>query len=71
MGRSGNFLTLSFNHTDDDTLVYIIEASNDLLSWSTAHTYPAFTSEGNETYTDNVSLAAQTRRFLRLVVTAP
>ena len=71
LARSGNSLTLSFNHVGDATLVYAVEASNDLVTWSTAHTYPAFSTAGGTTYTDTVSLATQARRFLRLVVTAP
>ena len=71
VARSGQFLSLSFSHIGDITLVYRIEASNDLTSWSTAHTYDPFDSAGTETYTDTVALTSQARRFLRLVVTAP
>ena len=71
VARAGNVLTLGFSHSGDPTLLYKIEASNDLASWSTAYTFPAFNSPGNETYTDTVPLDSQTRRFLRLIVTAP
>jgi hypothetical protein len=72
VARSGNALTLSFSRIADATLVYKIEASNDLTSWTTAHTYTEpFPGAGTTTYTDTVSLTAQARRFLRLVVTAP
>jgi hypothetical protein len=72
VARSGNVLTLSFSRIADATLVYKIEASNDLTSWTTAHTYTEpFPGAGTTTYTDNVQLTAQPRRFLRLVVTAP
>jgi len=71
VARSGEFLTLGFSHINDATLVYKVEASNDLASWTTVQTYPAFTSAGSTTYTDNVALSGQPRRFLRLVVTAP
>ena len=71
VARSGNFLTLAFNHIGDTTLVYKIEASNDLASWTEAISYTPFSTAGSTTYTDNVSLAGQPRRFLRLVVTAP
>ncbi len=71
VARSGAFLTLSFPRIADPSLVYMIEASDTLGSWSTAHTYPAFGGTGTTTYTDTVSLTSQSRRFLRLVVTAP
>ena len=70
-GRSGSFLTLTFNHVADDALVYTIEASGDLATWNTVHTYPEFGASGTEIYTDTVALSAPTRRFLRLVVTVP
>ncbi len=71
VGRSGDFLTLSFSHSGDSTLVYKIETSSDLTGWSTAHTYEPFGVAGSKTYTDNVAVNSQARRFLRLVVTAP
>ena len=71
VARSGSVLTLTFSHIGDSSLVYMIEASDTLASWSTAVTYPAFTTTGSTTYTDTVSLTTQPRRFLRLVVTAP
>ena len=72
VARSGQFLTLSFSRIADATLAYKIEASTDLTSWSTVHTYTEpFPGAGTTTYTDNVSITAQSRRFLRLVVTAP
>ncbi len=71
VARSGDFLTLSFNHIGDTTLVYMIEASDDLVTWSTVRTYPEFSTTGGATYTDTVSFATQARRFLRLVVTTP
>ena len=71
VGRVGNALSLGFSHGGDPTLVYKIEASNDLVTWGTVHTYGPFSSAGNKTYTDTVSLDSQARRFLRLVVTAP
>jgi fibronectin type 3 domain-containing protein len=71
VARSGNALTLSFSRIADATLVYKIEASNDLVGWTTAHTYGTFPDAGTTTYTDTVQITAQPRRFLRLVVTAP
>jgi hypothetical protein len=41
------------------------------MSWSTVHTYEPFGAAGSKTYTDSVAVNSQTRRFLRLVVTAP
>lgn len=70
VGRSGNFLTLGFHHIGDATLVYSIEATNDVTgSWTTVQTYQAFSAAGDEVYEDTVSLATQPRRFLRLRVT--
>jgi len=71
VATSAGKLTLSFAYIADSTLTYSIEASNDLATWSTVHTYPAFTSAGTATYTDTVVLSSGSRRFLRLKVTAP
>lgn len=71
VARSGNFLTLSFNHIGDASLSYVVEASNDLATWTTAQTYTGLTAAGTTTYTDTVSLTAGTRRFLRLKIVAP
>lgn len=72
VARSGNFLTLGFNHPANSGLTYEVEATNDLgATWTTVHTFPAFTSAGAETYTDSVNLStAGTRRFLRLKISA-
>lgn len=69
LGRSGNVLTLAFSHVGDATLVFTIEASDTLGSWTTVHTYPAFSIAGSETYTDTVNVTTAQRRFLRLRVT--
>ncbi len=73
LGRSGNFLILSFLQPGDASLTYTVEASNDLAgAWSTVHTFDPFTVEGPGNYTDTVDLATAPRRFLRLrVTTAP
>ena len=71
VARSGNVLTLSFAHIGDTSLSYVVEASNDLATWSTAQTYTGFATAGTTTYTDNVTLTSGARRFLRLKVTAP
>ena len=71
VARSGAFLTLSFPRIADSNLVYMIEASDTLSGWSVVHTYSAFETTGTTTYTDMVPLTSQSRRFLRLVVTAP
>lgn len=67
--RSGDFITLSFSHVADASLTYVVEASNDLVSWSTVRTYTNLAA-GSTTYTDTVSLTTQPRRFLRLRVSA-
>lgn len=70
LGRSGNFLTLTFNHPADASLVYQIETSNDLgTTWTTLPALPAFTTEGTYIYTDTADLTVTPRRFLRLKVT--
>lgn len=68
--RSGNFITLTFSHVADASLTYVVEASNDLATWTTAQTYTNLAA-GSTTYTDNVSLTTQPRRFLRLRVSVP
>ena len=71
LARSGNFLTLTFDHPADNSLTYTIEATNDLAgTWSTVHTFLPFTTPGTETYTDTADLTVTPRRFLRLKVTA-
>ncbi len=65
---AGGFLTLTFQHVADDSLVYSIEAADDLGSWTAVHTYPAFTDAGEETYTDSSPASGFVRRFLRLNV---
>ena len=71
VGRSGNFLTLAFDHPADATLRYEIEAKTDLAaaSWTVVHTYYPFATAGSEVYTDTEDLAVTPRRFLRLKVT--
>ena len=70
LGRSGNFLTLAFDHPADASLTYAVEASNDLTgAWSVVHTFAPFSTAGSETYTDTVDLTVTSRRFLRLKVT--
>ncbi len=71
VARSGNVLTLTFNHVGDASLGYVVEASDDLSGWTAVQTYPGFTSSGATTYTDTVTLTGAARRFLRLKVTAP
>ena len=72
LARSGNVLTLSFEHIADPALIYTVQASGDLTTWSAVgQPYTGFTTVGTTTYTDTVSLATQPRRFLRLVVSAP
>ncbi len=65
-------LTLTFDHIGDATLSYVIEASNDLATWTPAQTYTGLSAAGTITYTDTVALSSTPRRFLRLeVATAP
>lgn len=71
VARSGGVLTLTFNNIADASLTYVVEASNDLSTWSPAQTYTGLTASGNITYTDNVTLSGASRRFLRLKITAP
>lgn len=71
VGRSGNFLTLAFDHPADPTLRYEIEAKSDLAAatWSVVHTFTPFATAGAASYTDTEDLALTPRRFLRLKVT--
>lgn len=70
-GRSGNFLTLAFDHPADATLRYEVEAKSDLAAatWTVVHTFDPFTTAGTASYTDTVDVAGTPRRFLRLKVT--
>jgi hypothetical protein len=69
---ANGYLTLTFAHIDDSSLVYQIEASNDLgAGWSVVHTFPPFAVTGVQDYTDTVPVGSGQRRFLRLKVTAP
>ena len=68
--RSGNFLTLSYPRRSpaDESLVYTVQASNDLASFATG-TGSTQTTGSVSTYTDTVDLSAPgARRFLRLSV---
>ena len=69
-GKSGNFLTLSFDHIAGGNLSFAIEASEGLNNdWAVVHTFPPFAAAGTATYTDNVAMDSATkRRFLRLTV---
>jgi hypothetical protein len=71
VGRSGNFLTLAFDHPADPTLRYEIEAKSDLTAatWTVVHTFTPFAIAGAASYTDTEDLAVTPRRFLRLKVT--
>lgn len=70
LSRSGNVLTLGFDQPGDASLVYSVEATNDLASgsWTTVHTFPSFTAAGAALYTDTANLTTTPRRFLRLKV---
>ncbi len=76
-GRAGAFLTLTYTRVADETLVYTVEGSNDLVTW-TAVSAPNNPSSGAQnvagpvTITDTVSVTgASVRRFLRLKVAQP
>ena len=70
VARSGNVLTLSFNHPADASLAYVVEATNDLATaWTTVHTFSPFTTAGSALYTDTADLTSTPKRFLRLKVT--
>jgi autotransporter-associated beta strand protein len=71
LGRSGNFLTIGFNHPADSSLTYTIEGSSDLTGiWTTVNTFAPFTTAGAASYTDTTAdLTVTPRRFLRIKVT--
>ncbi len=68
VAKSGSFLSLAFDHIGDASLTYVVEASNDLATWSTVQSYSGLTAAGQQTYVDNVPLTGPARRFLRLRV---
>lgn len=72
----GRFLDITFSRIADPSLIYRVEASNTLAaeSWSTIwQSTGAANTPGPITVFDSVDIdaSAQTRRFLRLRVTAP
>lgn len=70
-GEAGGFLTLTFQHIDDPSLIYEIEATSDLAAgWTVVERYddPPFTTVGETTFTDFLSIQESARRFLRLQV---
>ena len=85
IGNGGNYLTLSFNRLNPvtNTFSYIVEASSDLVNWSsiatlasgaTSWTGPATVTETGSspvavTVSDSVTYSASGPRFLRLRVT--
>lgn len=71
VGRSGNFVTLTYTRVADATLTYTVEASNDLSAWSTVSTAnnPSTGAQnlaGQVTVIDTAALT--NRRFLRLKI---
>ncbi|WP_035604161.1 autotransporter-associated beta strand repeat-containing protein [Haloferula sp. BvORR071] len=69
LGKSGNFLTLGFDHIAGGNISFRVEASESLSGdWTVVQTFPAFASAGTATYTDNVAMGSTKKRFLRLVV---
>ncbi|MEY4487521.1 MAG: hypothetical protein RIQ79_29 [Verrucomicrobiota bacterium] len=71
LGVSGSFLTLGFQTTSEDLQSLVVEASNDLVTWTPMQTYSGHLNTGPITYIDNVTIGSVPRRFLRLSVTAP
>ncbi len=71
VARSGNFLTLAYprNATADAALTYTVEGTSALGTTAfAAGTGSTSTVGSNSTYTDNVDLTSNPRRFLRLSV---
>lgn len=65
-------LTLAFDRIPDATLIYEVQASDDLATWSNIWSSTgAENTAGLVTVTDPELLSAHARRFLRLRVTAP
>lgn len=69
VGRSGNFLTLTYTRVADAALIYTVEGSNDLGTWSTVDTSTGGQNvAGSTTVQDTESLLTHPRRFLRLKI---
>jgi len=66
----GTYLTLTFNRIADPSLVYTVEASDDLVAWTSIWTSTAAQNvAGPVVVADGESVADHGRRFLRLQVT--
>ncbi len=67
IGQAGGYLTLTFSHIDDPSLLFVIESSDDLNGgWSVEETF-SFVTVGTVTFTDTQPIGAGPR-FLRLRV---
>ena len=66
-----NYLTLAFTGVATD-VTYLVEATNDLTTWSAIYTYSGSPAPGAVTVQDTQPITAgHPRRFLRLRVTQP
>ena len=67
------YLTLTFNRrTPASGLVYTVESSSNLVTWTTVSRGPYFAHDYSPiTYWDDVAVGSATRRFLRVRVSAP
>ena len=73
--KEGNFVTLTYNRfvVPSSDLVYVVEQSSDLVSWSPAPTQdePGATTGDVQTVKAKVDMGTLTHLFLRLRVTRP
>jgi len=67
-----NYLTLTFTGVATD-VTYKVQASNDLVNWTTIYAYPSggATGPGTVTVQDTQPMTASPARYLQLLITSP
>ncbi|MEP6604385.1 MAG: hypothetical protein ABJB69_10605 [Spartobacteria bacterium] len=75
VGREGNFITLTYTklNVPSSEVTYVVQQSNDLVSWSTATTQDDLVSSNGDLQTikAKVDMGTWPRLFLRLQITRP
>jgi len=70
IGDTGEHLSVTFNAAATD-VVYNVQATSDLLNWTTVYLSSLGQTTGTVTVIDTVPVLSSTGRFMRLNITAP